>query len=229
MEIFTQVQELKTFSQAKALLSSLCEITQGIQSAIVCAQKSHEGQFRQTGEPYIVHPLCVACLVAFYGGDEAMVCAALLHDVVEDTDIDLDSVRVDFGESVAQLVDGLTKIDEIQAEELDDKIANQRLAVAALTFRKMLIAAVNDPRVLVIKICDRLHNMLTLGALSAEKQQRKAKETLVVYAPIAHRLGISSIKNELEDKSFLYIFPQEYAKIQDFLKNNNQPLFLQLE
>ena len=228
MEIFTQVQELKTFSQAKALLSSLCEITQGIQSAIVCAQKSHEGQFRQTGEPYIVHPLCVACLVAFYGGDEAMVCAALLHDVVEDTDIDLDSVRVDFGESVAQLVDGLTKIDEIQAEELDDKIANQRLAVAALTFRKMLIAAVNDPRVLVIKICDRLHNMLTLGALSAEKQQRKAKETLVVYAPIAHRLGISSIKNELEDKSFLYIFPQEYAKIQDFLKNNNQPLFLQL-
>lgn len=228
MEIFTQVQELRTFSQAKELLASLCEITPNIQRAIVCAQKSHEGQFRQTGEPYIVHPLCVACLVAFYGGDEAMVCAALLHDVVEDTDIDLTSVEVDFGESVAQLVDGLTKIDEIQAEELGEKAANQRLAVAALTFRKMLIAAVNDPRVLVIKICDRLHNMLTLGAMSEEKRQRKAKETLVVYAPIAHRLGISSIKNELEDKSFLYIFPQEYAKIQDFLKNNNQPLFLQL-
>lgn len=228
MEIFTQVQELRTFSQAKELLASLCEITPNIQRAIVCAQKSHEGQFRQTGEPYIVHPLCVACLVAFYGGDEAMVCAALLHDVVEDTDIDLKSVEVDFGESVAQLVDGLTKIDEIQAEELGEKAANQRLAVAALTFRKMLIAAVNDPRVLVIKICDRLHNMLTLGAMSEEKRQRKAKETLVVYAPIAHRLGISSIKNELEDKSFLYIFPQEYQKIQDFLKNNNQPLFLQL-
>lgn len=228
MEIFTQVQELKTFSQAKNLLSSLCEITANIQRAIVCAQKSHEGQFRQTGEPYIVHPLCVACLVAFYGGDEAMVCAALLHDVVEDTDIDLKSVEVDFGESVAQLVDGLTKIDEIQAEELGEKAANQRLAVAALTFRKMLIAAVNDPRVLVIKICDRLHNMLTLGVMSEKKRQRKAKETLVVYAPIAHRLGISSIKNELEDKSFLYIFPQEYQKIQEFLKNNNQPLFLQL-
>lgn len=228
MEIFTQVQELRTFSQAKELLANLCEITPNIQRAIVCAQKSHEGQFRQTGEPYIVHPLCVACLVAFYGGDEAMVCAALLHDVVEDTDIDLKSVEVDFGESVAQLVDGLTKIDEIQAEELGEKAANQRLAVAALTFRKMLIAAVNDPRVLVIKICDRLHNMLTLGAMSEKKRQRKAKETLVVYAPIAHRLGISSIKNELEDKSFLYIFPQEYQKIQDFLKNNNQPLFLQL-
>lgn len=228
MEIFTQVQELRTFSQAKELLASLCEITPNIQRAIVCAQKSHEGQFRQTGEPYIVHPLCVACLVAFYGGDEAMVCAALLHDVVEDTELDLGSVEVDFGESVAQLVDGLTKIDEIQAEELGEKAANQRLAVAALTFRKMLIAAVNDPRVLVIKICDRLHNMLTLGAMSEEKRQRKAKETLVVYAPIAHRLGISSIKNELEDKSFLYIFPQEYQKIQDFLKNNNQPLFLQL-
>ena len=228
MEIFTQVQGLKTFSQAKELLASLCEITPNIQRAIVCAQESHEGQFRQGGEPYIVHPLCVACLVAFYGGDEAMVCAALLHDVVEDTDIDLKSVEVDFGESVAQLVDGLTKIDEIQAEELGEKATNQRLAVAALTFRKMLIAAVNDPRVLVIKICDRLHNMLTLGAVKVEKQQRKAKETLVVYAPIAHRLGISSIKNELEDKSFLYIFPQEYQKIQDFLKNNNQPLFLQL-
>lgn len=228
MEIFTQVQGLRTFSQAKELLANLCEITPNIQRAIVCAQKSHEGQFRQTGEPYIVHPLCVACLVAFYGGDEAMVCAALLHDVVEDTELDLGSVEVDFGESVAQLVDGLTKIDEIQAEELGEKAANQRLAVAALTFRKMLIAAVNDPRVLVIKICDRLHNMLTLGAMSEEKRQRKAKETLVVYAPIAHRLGISSIKNELEDKSFLYIFPQEYQKIQDFLKNNNQPLFLQL-
>lgn len=228
MEIFTQIQNLKTFSHAKAFLASLCEITPSIERAIVCAQKSHEGQFRKTGEPYIVHPMCVACLVAFYGGDEAMICAALLHDVVEDTDISLENVSVDFGESVSQLVDGLTKIDEIREEELGDKTTNQRMAVAALTFRKMLITAVNDPRVLVIKISDRLHNMLTLEGLRDDKRQRIAKETLVVYAPIAHRLGISSIKNELEDKSFYYIFPQEYRRIQDFLKNNNQPLSLQL-
>ena len=228
MEVFTQIQNLKTFSQAKSFLATLCEITSNIQKAIVCAQKSHEGQFRKTGEPYIVHPLCVACLVAFYGGDEAMICASLLHDVVEDTDIDIQSVGEDFGESVAQLVDGLTKIDELREEELGSKIKSQRIAVAALTFRKMLITAVNDPRVLVIKISDRLHNMLTLDGLSEEKRLRIAKETLVVYAPIAHRLGISSIKNELEDKSFFYIFPQEYQKIQDFIKNNNQPLSLQL-
>ena len=114
MEVFTQIQNLKTFSQAKSFLATLCEITSNIQKAIVCAQKSHEGQFRKTGEPYIVHPLCVACLVAFYGGDEAMICASLLHDVVEDTDIDIQSVGEDFGESVAQLVDGLTKIDELR-------------------------------------------------------------------------------------------------------------------
>lgn len=228
LEIFTQVQQLRTFADAKAFLSSLCEITPNISRAIVCAQENHEGQFRKSGEPYIVHPLCVACLTAFYGGDEAMVCAALLHDVVEDTEINLDNVKKDFGEAVALLVDGLTKIDEIREEELGAKSANQRLAISALTFRKMLIAAVNDPRVLVIKISDRLHNMLTLDSLSEEKRLRIAKETLVVYAPIAHRLGISSIKNELEDKSFFYIFPQEYAKIQDFLKDNNQPLTLQL-
>lgn len=228
MEIFTQVRNLKSFQEAKRLLASLCELTPNIERAIVCAQECHKGQFRESGEPYIVHPLCVACFVAFYGGDEAMICAALLHDVVEDTELNLDSVQGDFGQAVAKLVDGLTKIDEIQEEELGQKADNQRIAVAALTFRKMLIAAVNDPRVLVIKICDRLHNMLTLDSLSESKQQRKAKETLVVYAPIAHRLGISSIKNELEDKSFYYIFPQEYGKIQDFLRNNNQPLTLQL-
>ena len=228
MEIFNTIQKIKSFTQAKEFLASLCEITPDIQKAILCAQTNHEGQFRKTGEPYIVHPLCVACLVAFYGGDEAMICASLLHDVVEDTKCDLDEVRKEFGEGVALLVDALTKIDEIRKEELGPKTANQRMAVAALTFRKMLISAVDDPRVLVIKISDRLHNMLTLEGLREEKRQRIAKETLVVYAPISHRLGISSIKNELEDKSFLYIFPQEYHKIQDYIKQNNQSFSLKL-
>ncbi len=227
MEIFNHLQKITTFPKAKEFLSSLCEITQNIERAIVCAQINHEGQFRKTGEPYIVHPLCVACLVAFYGGDEAMICAALLHDVVEDTSYNLDNVKSEFGEAVATLVDALTKIDAIRREELDSN-TNQRMAIAALTFRKMLISAVDDPRVLVIKISDRLHNMLTLGGLSEEKRVRIAKETLVVYAPIAHRLGISSIKNELEDKSFYYIFPDEYKKIQDYLKSNNQSLVLKL-
>ncbi len=228
MEFFTQLQQIKTFHKAKELLASLCEITPNIKRAIVCAQTNHEGQFRKTGEPYIVHPLCVACLVAFYGGDEAMICAALLHDVIEDTEYDLENLKNEFGEAVATLVDALTKIAAIRKEELESSATDQKMAIAALTFRKMLISAVDDPRVLVIKISDRLHNMLTLEGLSEEKRARIAKETLVVYAPIAHRLGISSIKNELEDKSFYYIFPDEYNKIQDYIKNNNQSLVLKL-
>lgn len=229
MEIFTHIQKIKTFPQAKEFLSSLCEITPTIEKAIVCAQINHKGQFRKTGEPYIVHPLCVACLVAFYGGNEAMICAALLHDIVEDTNCDLESLSNDFGESVANLVDALTKIDTIKKEEMEGaQKAKQRIAVTALTFRKMLLSAIHDPRVLVIKICDRLHNMLTLEGLRPDKRERISKETLVVYAPIAHRLGISSIKNELEDKSFLNIFPDDYKKIQDYIKNNNQPLSLKL-
>ena len=127
--------------------------------------------------------------------------SALLHDVVEDTDRSIESVRGDFGEGVAKLVEGLTKIVAIREDKLASSESNERLAASAMTFRKMLLISIENMRVLVVKLCDRLHNMLTLKALRPEKQKRIAEETLMVYAPIAHRLGISSIKNVLEDLS----------------------------
>lgn len=176
----------------------------------------------------MVHPLLVSCIVAYYGGDEAMICASLLHDVVEDTNFSTEDVSRIFGEDVASLVDGLTKIVEIREEELPPAASNQKLVAAALSFRKMLIASIKDIRALVIKLCDRLHNMLTLDALPEKKRIRISEETLVVYAPIAHRLGISSMKNELEDRSFHYIFPEEYKKIDDYFHQNRQAIQLKL-
>lgn len=158
-----------------------------------------------------------------------MIIAALLHDVVEDTDYTLDKIIDEFGEGVAKLVEGLTKIVTIR----DDKLAHSneatsKLKATALTFRKMLLVSIEDVRVLVVKLCDRLHNMLTLGALRPDKQVRIAQETLLVYAPIAHRLGISAIKNFLEDLSFKYVMPHEYEKIDKYLTENKQQLWINL-
>ncbi|MDE5591419.1 MAG: RelA/SpoT family protein [Helicobacter sp.] len=228
MVFFKRIREITDPHQAKELLYSLLEITPRIQQAIDFATEAHEHQRRRSGEPYIVHPLLVSCIVAYFGGDEEMVCAALLHDIVEDTKYVLEDVSKDYGEGVASLVDGLTKIVAIRAEELPSSYSNEKLVVAALSFRKMLVTSVRDVRVLVIKLCDRLHNMLTLDSLPPKKQKRIAEETLVVYAPIAHRLGISSLKNELEDRSFYYIFPDEYKKIDDFFLSHRQMLQLKL-
>ncbi|WP_104697841.1 MULTISPECIES: RelA/SpoT family protein [unclassified Helicobacter] len=227
MDLFDTLKKIKTIRVAVSTLSGIIEITPRIQDALDVAVRHHKGQKRKSGEPYVVHPICVACVVAFYGGDEAMVCAALLHDVVEDTDYKIEMVQQYFGLDVANLVDALTKISEVRKEELSAK-TSPKIITTALSFRKMLIAAVKDPRALVIKISDRLHNMLTLGALPEKKQKSIAEETLVVYAPIAHRLGISSIKNELEDKGFYYLFPQDYQKIQEFLEQNHQPFLSRL-
>ncbi|PAF50538.1 RelA/SpoT family protein [Helicobacter sp. 13S00477-4] len=228
MEFFDTLKEIIEPHKAINVLDSLAKMTPKIYDALDIAQKYHDGQRRKSGEPYIIHPICVACIIAFYGGDEAMICSALLHDVVEDTMCDIDLIKHKFGEDVANLVDALTKITEIRKEEFTSGNSSQKLIISALSFRKILVAAIDDPRALVIKISDRLHNMLTLEVLSREKQIRISEETLVVYAPIAHRLGISSIKNELEDKSFNYIFPQEYEKIQTYLKENKQPLSFKL-
>ncbi|HFQ62348.1 MAG TPA: bifunctional (p)ppGpp synthetase/guanosine-3',5'-bis(diphosphate) 3'-pyrophosphohydrolase, partial [Epsilonproteobacteria bacterium] len=179
-------------------------------------------------EPYIVHPILVATVTAAFSNDETMVQAALLHDVVEDTSFTIEDLESTFGEDVAHMVEGLTKIIEIRDEELISSDSDERLINSALTFRKMLIASVKDVRVLVIKLCDRLHNMLTLDALSQEKQRRIAEETLVVYAPIAHRLGIARLKNRLEDLSFLYIYPEDYHHIDDFIQSNAQNLQFKL-
>jgi GTP pyrophosphokinase len=170
----------------------------------------------------------VASIVAHYGGDETMVVAALLHDVVEDTQTTVEEVEELFGNDVANIVEGLTKIMEIREDKLAPSHSNEKLMSSAMSFRKMLIASISDVRVLVIKLCDRLHNMMTLSALPSNKQKRIAEETLVVYAPIAHRLGISSIKNYLEDYSFIYIMPEEHKKIDEYLTEHKQQFQLRL-
>lgn len=191
-----------------------------VQNALKFSQQAHADQFRKSGEPYVVHPVLVASIVANITGDEAMVIAALLHDVVEDTHIGIDQIARDYGDDVAHLVEGLTKIDTIRDAQLIPSNSDEKLVVSALSFRKMLIASIEDVRVLVVKLCDRLHNMLTLGALAPAKQHRIAEETLVVYAPIASRLGISFLKNLLEDLSFQYLFSEEKLSIDMYMQEN---------
>jgi GTP pyrophosphokinase len=191
-----------------------------VQNALSLAQHAHSNQFRKSGEPYIIHPVLVASIVASITGDEAMVIAALLHDVVEDTHIGIDQIARDYGSDVAHLVEGLTKIDTIRDAQLIPSNSDEKLIVSALSFRKMLVASIEDVRVLVVKLCDRLHNMLTLDALSLAKQHRIAEETLVVYAPIASRLGISFLKNLLEDLSFQYLFSEEKQAIDMYMEEN---------
>jgi GTP pyrophosphokinase len=213
---------------AVAHLYSLIHPSNPIETALNFAQAAHREQFRKSGEPYIVHPVLVASLVASITGDEAMVIAALLHDVVEDTHITIEDAARDYGNDVAHLVEGLTKIDTIRDAELIPSNSDEKLVVSALSFRKMLIASIEDVRVLVVKLCDRLHNMLTLGALSEIKQHRIAEETLVVYAPIAHRLGISFLKNLLEDLSFQYLFAEDKRFIDLYLEENYRSISVRL-
>jgi RelA/SpoT family (p)ppGpp synthetase len=223
------VKEIHTIEEAVALLwEQLPSPTPQTQKALDLAMTAHDGQSRKSGEPYIVHPILVAAITASISNDETMVQAALLHDVVEDTNFDLEDLQREFGDDVTHMVAGLTKIVEIRDEELVPSGSDDRLISSALTFRKMLIASIKDIRVLVIKLCDRLHNMLTLDALPPHKQKRIAEETLVVYAPIAHRLGISRLKNHLEDLSFYYIYPDDYAKIDSYIKENAQNLQFKL-
>jgi len=220
-----KVKEIHTIEEAQALLwEEVKSPLPATQKAFELAMTAHDGQKRKSGEPYIIHPILVAAITAAFSEDETMVQAALLHDVVEDTSFDLEDLEREFGSDVTHMVEGLTKIVEIRDEELASSESNERLINSALTFRKMLVASIKDIRVLVIKLCDRLHNMLTLDALSPEKQKRIAEETLVVYAPIAHRLGISRLKNHLEDLSFQYIYPEDYKKIDDYIKSNAQNL-----
>lgn len=224
-----QVVNSNNLESAKELFNSFIEPSDRLEKAISLCIFQHDGQFRKSGEPYSVHPILVACIVAFMGGDDDMIIASLLHDVVEDTSYTLDKVKENFGDGVAKLVEGLTKIVTIREDKLapsSDKSA--KLRTSALTFRRMLLISIEDVRVLVIKLCDRLHNMLTLEALRDDKQKRIAEETLVVYAPIAHRLGISSIKNVLEDLSFKYVMPKEYEMIDSYINEHKQQLQMNL-
>ena len=181
-----------------------------LQQAYEMAARGHDGQMRQTGDPYITHPLIVAQLLAEYGMDQATLAAAMLHDVVEDTDITLGEVRNAFGDEVADLIDGVTKLDRIKFSSKEEQ--------QAATIRKMAIAISRDIRVLVIKLIDRLHNIRTLDPLPREKQERVAKETIEVYAPLAHRLGVQEIKHEMEDTCFGILFPKRKAEIEDLVR-----------
>ena len=167
------------------------------------ADAKHAGQKRKSGDPYITHPLAVSTILAELGMDTTTLVAALLHDTVEDTDYSLDRLREEFGDEVAHLVDGVTKLDKVEFGN----------AAEAETIRKMVVAMARDPRVLVIKLSDRLHNMRTMRFLSPEKQAKKARETLEVMAPLAHRLGMATVKWELEDLSFAILHPKKYSEI----------------
>ncbi|CCG03234.1 RelA/SpoT family protein [Blastococcus saxobsidens] len=174
-----------------------------LQRAYDVAETAHAAQKRKSGDPYITHPLAVATILAGLGMDTTTLIAALLHDTVEDTGVTLETITTDFGSEVAHLVDGVTKIDKVKLGD----------AAQAETIRKMIVAMSRDPRVLVIKLADRLHNMRTLRFLPPEKQERKARETLEILAPLAHRLGMNTIKWELEDLAFATLYPKRYDEI----------------
>jgi len=226
-ELIEKIQNIHDTKEASSLLLSRVN-TPKIKKALDFAIKAHSGQKRKSGEDYVVHPILVAVITSYFNDNEDVITAAILHDVVEDTPYTIYYIKDEFGEEVANLVEGLTKIVEIRGNSLVPSYSNEKLAKSALTFRKMLTSSIKDIRVLVIKLCDRLHNMLTLEALPPHKQKRIAEETLVVYAPIAHRLGIAKLKNILEDLSFKYLLPQEYEKIDKYIKENKEKFQLKL-
>jgi GTP pyrophosphokinase len=174
-----------------------------LERAYEVAERHHRGQTRKSGDPYITHPLAVTTILADIGMTEPTLVAALLHDTVEDTPYTLDELRRDFGDEVAALVDGVTKLDKVKYGD----------SAQAETIRKMIVAMSRDIRVLVIKLADRLHNMRTLRYVKAETQERKSRETLEIYAPLAHRLGMNTLKWELEDLAFATLHPKIYDEI----------------
>jgi len=195
-------KEFKIFTQEIREKTKLN--TKNIEKAYNLSKKAHEKQFRQSGEPYIVHPFEVAKIVFQFGLDESSIIAALLHDVVEDTEYNLEKIKEIFGEEVEVIVDGLTKMITIMSSKEEKKIE---------TLRKILLASAKDLRVLIIKLCDRLHNIRTLENVSIEKQERIASETIQIYVPIAQKIGMYSLKWELEDLSFKYQNPEMYQFI----------------
>jgi guanosine-3',5'-bis(diphosphate) 3'-pyrophosphohydrolase len=174
-----------------------------IARAYEIAEECHRGQQRKSGDPFITHPLSVATILAELGMEPPTLCAALLHDTIEDTDYTLDQLTADFGEEIGLLVDGVTKLDKVKYGD----------AAQAETVRKMVVAMAKDIRVLVIKLADRLHNMRTLRYMPQAKQERTARETIEIYAPLAHRLGMNTVKWELEDLSFATLYPKMYDEI----------------
>ena len=181
-----------------------------LEQAFHMAARAHKGQFRKSGEPYLIHPLSVAIILAEWHLDPQALCAALLHDTIEDTSTTTQEITEQFGHSVSELVEGVSKLDrlEFQTEQ----------QAQAENFRKMLLAMARDVRVILIKLADRLHNMRTLGAMKSDKQRRIARETLDIYGPIANRLGLHKLYQELEDLGFRYLYPHRYTVLSKALK-----------
>lgn len=190
-------------------------------SAYEFAAKAHANQVRSSGEPYITHPVAVSYILLELGMDTDTICAAMLHDVVEDTDVTLEELRKLFGQDVAMLVDGVTKLGKIPLFTKEEQQAEN--------VRKILLAMSQDIRVIIIKLCDRLHNMRTLEFRPANKQRNTALETMNIYAPIAHRLGIKTIQDEIEDLAFRYLDPYAYAEIEQQMKikSNERQVFIE--
>ncbi|MCK4376883.1 MAG: bifunctional (p)ppGpp synthetase/guanosine-3',5'-bis(diphosphate) 3'-pyrophosphohydrolase [Actinomycetia bacterium] len=176
-----------------------------IEKSFKLADKKHDGQFRKSGDPFIFHPLGVADIVTDMKLDTISIVCSILHDVIEDTDVELSHVKKEFGKSAAIIIDGLTKINKISFKTVEEEQAEN--------LRKMIIAMSEDIRIILIKLADRLHNMRTLNALSPERQKIKAKETLDIFVPLAHRLGMSQLEGELEDLSFRYLYPKKFNEI----------------
>lgn len=214
------------------LFESLNTIIQGylpadqidiVKRAFVVARDAHEGQFRSSGEPYITHPVAVACIIAEMKLDHEAVMAALLHDVIEDTPYTEEQLAAEFGTSTAEIVQGVSKLDKLKFRT--------RQEAQVENFRKMILAMTKDVRVVLIKLADRTHNMQTLGALRPDKRQRIAKETIEIYTPLAHRLGIEHIKNELEDLCLEAMYPYRYKVLKaavDMARGSRQGLIEQI-
>ncbi|MFM2477276.1 bifunctional GTP diphosphokinase/guanosine-3',5'-bis pyrophosphate 3'-pyrophosphohydrolase [Celerinatantimonas sp. MCCC 1A17872] len=182
-----------------------------LKQAYIVARNAHEGQFRSSGEPYITHPLAVARILAEMRMDHETLAAALLHDVIEDTEVSYETLAEQFGKDIADLVEGVSKLDKLKFRDKKEAQAEN--------FRKMMMAMVQDIRVILIKLTDRTHNMRTLGALRPDKRRRIARETLEIYSPIANRLGIHAIKNELEELGFEALYPMRHRVLKEAVKN----------
>ena len=182
-----------------------------VEAAFEVARAAHEGQTRKSGEPYITHPLAVATILAQWHLDAQALIAAILHDVVEDTPTTKADIAKQFGKAVAELVDGVSKLDKLQFATLEEAQAEN--------FRKMLLAMARDVRVILIKLADRLHNMRTLDAVHQAKQERVAKETLEIYSPIANRLGLNAVYYEFEDLGFRFLHPNRFAVLEKAVKS----------
>ena len=189
-----------------------------IKRAIEVATKAHEGQLRKTGEPYIIHPLAVKKILEEWGMDEDTIIAGILHDTVEDTDLTLDDIKKEFGESVAFLVDGVTKLSTARNGMRD---IDTYLPATKDNFLRLMIALGDDIRVLIIKLADRLHNLRTLSALPPDKQKKIAKETLEVFAPLADRLNMGLLRVEMADLSFKYVNPKRFDELEKLIKKHN--------